>query len=365
MNVMKKNWLYLAFTTLPLAAALTACDNNDDPTPVPNPEPTTTLGAYIVNTGNYNANNGSIQWYDLTTQSASNDLYAAQNGQGIGDLQDLCVYGSKLYAISATSSKIEILEHNGKLIKRLPMTTAADQPMQPRYATAGDGCVFFTAYDGTVNKLDTLTQAVTGSVAVGAYPEALTYADGKLFVNISDYSKGNQVAVVDAASMTKLQDITVKLNPYTQCITGNDGYVYVVSNGNYAGSASVPEDQWVYQTLQRIDPNTYAVDSICNATYIANKGDKMYILYSEYYLPETKKCFVYDLKTNTSTTLPIDLNDFTSPGFIAVDPITEDIYIGDQVWGALNTVHVYSKDGQAKTQFETGMYTTNMRFVAE
>ena len=118
MNVMKKNWLYLAFTTLPLAAALTACDNNDDPTPVPNPEPTTTLGAYIVNTGNYNANNGSIQWYDLTTQSTDNDLYAAQNGQGIGDLQDVCVYGSKLYVLSTTSSKLEILERNGGEVRK-------------------------------------------------------------------------------------------------------------------------------------------------------------------------------------------------------------------------------------------------------
>ena len=74
------------------------------------------------------------------------------------------------------------------------------------------------------------------------------------------------MAVVDAKSMTKLQDITVLLNPYTQCVTGDDGYVYVVSNGNYAGSESIPESQWIYQTMQRIDPDTYAVEEICNVT---------------------------------------------------------------------------------------------------
>lgn len=362
---MKKNWFYLALIAFPLMAGMTACNNNDDPTPEPDPEPTTTFGAYIVNTGNWNQNAGSLQWYDMTEQTVSGDLYAAQNGKSIGDLQDLCLYGSKLYAICPTSNKVEILERNGKVIKSLATNTQSGQPMQPRYATAGEGCIFFTAYDGTVSKLDTLTQTITASVAVGDHPEALTYTNGKLFVNISGYGAENKVAVVDAKSMTKLQDITVLLNPYTQCVTGDDGYVYVVSNGNYAGSESIPESQWIYQTMQRIDPDTYAVEELCNATYIANKGDKMYILYAEYYLPDTHKCFVYDLNTGEETTLPISLSDFASPSFIQIDPVTEDIYIGDQVYGALNSIRIYSKDGQFKKTIETGMSTSNIRFVAE
>ena len=101
-----------------------------------------------------------------------------QNGKEIGDLQDLCVYGTKLYAISATSSKVEILERNGKLVKSFSMNTPEGQPMEPRYATAGEGCVFFTAYDGTVSRLDTLTQEITSSVYVGDHPEALAYVGG-------------------------------------------------------------------------------------------------------------------------------------------------------------------------------------------
>ena len=374
---MKKNWFKLTRNIgfcLCLAAALASCDDNNNPIPDPDPtpEPTETLGAYIVNTGNSGSNDGSLQWFDLTTHKTGEDLYRAQNGQEIGDLQDLCIYGSKLYAISDASSKVEILDRNGKLVKSLPMNTQDEKPMHPRYATAGEGCVFFTAYDGTVSCLDTLTQEITGSVSVGNHPEALTYVDGKLFVNISgqpgdEYGgSGNQVAVVDAKTMTKLTGIEVVLNPYTQCLAGDDGYVYVVSTGNYAGSSYIPEDQWVYQTLQRIDPDTYEVEALCNASYIANAGGKMYILYSEYYLPDTRRCYVYDLATGEETDLSsISLDEFSSPGFIAVDPVTEDIYIGDQLYGALNTVSVYDKDGQFKHKFDTGMYTTNIRFVAE
>ena len=62
--------------------------------------------------------------------------------------------------------------------------------------------------------------------------------------------------MVNASSLIKEKDIKVKLNPAYQCLTGADGYVYVVSQGNYAGTDKIPEEQWIYQTLQRIDPAT-------------------------------------------------------------------------------------------------------------
>ena len=170
-----------------------------------------------------------------TAGTISGDIYEAQNGKGIGDIEDLCVYGSKLYAIGSTSSKIDILDRNGKLLKSLPMTNEEGKPIEPRRAVGAEGCVFFTAYDGTVSKLDTLTQTVTAKVEVGAYPEALAYTDGKLYINLSGYGKGNQVAVVNTATMTKTKDIEVKLNPSYQCLRGDDGAIYVVSFGNYAG----------------------------------------------------------------------------------------------------------------------------------
>ena len=109
---MKKNWIYFLCMALPLGLGLTACDNNDDPDgPGTDPIPTQTLGAYVINTGNWGANNGSLQWYDTQAGTISGDIYEAQNGKGIGDIEDLCVYGSKLYAIGSISSKIDILSH--------------------------------------------------------------------------------------------------------------------------------------------------------------------------------------------------------------------------------------------------------------
>ena len=163
---MKLKFIYLT-AAMPLIAAMTSCNNDEPKIDDETEKPVITTGAYIINTGNWGANDGSIQWYDINKGIVSSDIYAASNGKGIGDLQDLCVYGSKLYAVSSTSSKIEILDKEGKIIKSMPLTTSDNKPLQPRYATAGDGYVFFTAYDGTVSKLDTLSQEIVSSVNVG------------------------------------------------------------------------------------------------------------------------------------------------------------------------------------------------------
>ena len=125
---------------------------------------------------------------------------------------------------------------------------------------------------------------------------------------------------VDVASFTKTKEIPVKLNPYTVCFTGDDGKVYVVSNGNYAGSPGMSEDQYIYGTLQCIDPATDMVKDVCKASFVANHGNKMYVLYSEYYLPELKRAFVLDLQTGEETGF-IDLDDFSSPNAIGVNEL--------------------------------------------
>ena len=361
---MRKMWYKPALAALALGLCV-ACNEEEEGTVVVPPVPTTS-GLYVLNTGNWGGNDASIQYFDLKGLSIGGDLFAAANGFGLGDLgQDLCLYGSKLYATVSGSSKLEVMDRNCKVVKTIPVRAEdGTTPAEPRYMTACDGCVYFTAYDGTVSRLDTATLEITGKVAVGDHPEALTNANGKLYVNISGYGSGTTVAVVDVASFTKTKDIAVKLNPYTQCFTGDDGYVYTVSNGNYAGSPGMSEDQYVYGTLQRIDPVTDTVEDVCRATYAANHGSKMYVLYSEYYLPETKRAFVRDLNTGEEADF-IDLDEFSSPNAIGVDPSTGDVYVADTPYGVSSTVRVYDAEGNLKNTFEAGYSTSKFVFVTE
>lgn len=345
--------------------------NGSDSTAVPSPG--VALGAYVLNTGNWGGNDASIQYLDFQTGKLSEDLYAAANGEGLGDLgQDLCVYGSKIYVTVSGSSKVVIMDRKCKVLKSIPVATEDGTPVEPRYMAACEGKVYFTAYDGTVSRIDTTSMAIDGKlnlIDAGAqtgydHPEAITSANGKLYVNISGYSKGKWLAVVDAASFTKLKDIEVMLNPYTQCITAEDGYVYFVSNGNYAGSPSLTPDQYIYGTMQRLDPETDQVEQVCRATYIANAGEKMYILYSEYYMPEVARAYVSDLKTGDEQEF-MDMADLQSANGLAVDPASGDVYVFDVPYGAASDVHVYGADGTYKRTFEAGMSTSKMVFVTK
>lgn len=345
--------------------------NGSDSTAVPSP--VVALGAYVLNTGNWGGNDASIQYLDFQTGKLSEDLYAAANGEGLGDLgQDLCVYGSKIYVTVSGSSKVVIMDRKCKVLKSIPVATEDGTPVEPRYMAACEGKVYFTAYDGTVSRIDTTSMAIDGKlnlIDAGAqtgydHPEAITSANGKLYVNISGYSKGKWLTVVDAASFTKLKDIEVMLNPYTQCITAEDGYVYFVSSGNYAGSPSLTPDQYIYGTMQRLDPETDQVEQVCRATYIANAGEKMYILYSEYYMPEVARAYVRDLKTGDEQEF-MDMADLQSANGLAVDPASGDVYVFDVPYGAASDVHVYGADGTYKRTFEAGMSTSKMVFVTK
>jgi hypothetical protein len=360
---MNKFW-YKAAVLAIVAGSMTACDDDDE---VDNFTtcPTETFGAYVLNTGNWGGNDASIQYIDLATGTISSDLYAAANGEGLGDLgQDLCLYGNKLYATVSGSAKFVVMDKNCKVLKSIALTDASGEPVKPRYMTAVGGYVYFTTYEGYVNKLDTASLEIVGKVEVGSYPEGITNANGKLYVNNSGYGKGNTVSVVDIKSFTKTKDIEIVLNPYTQCKTGYDGYVYVVSNGNYAGKPSLSEDQYIYGTLQRIDPTTDTVTELCHASYIALDSNNAYILYSEYYLPDLARAYKYDLSTGAESDL-FDLSTLSSPNSIDIDPVNNLLYVTNAPYGSNSDIIVYDTKGNKVKSYEAGHSTSKILFVTD
>ena len=363
----KRNYSFALWCGI-IALFTTACSENDSPIPPTQPE-VTTLGAYVLNAGNWGANNGTIQWFDLGAESIGSDLFKAANGSDIGDPQDLCVYGSKRYIACTTSAKIEVVNGVGKRVTNpILLTNDLGQPVKPRYITAAEGYVYFTAQDGSLSKIDTTSLTVVDKLELGGYPEALTYANGKLYVNQSDYTSdgsGKSVSVVTLSSFEKTKEIEIKLNPYTQIATGEDGNVYVVSNGNYAGTSSIPEENWIYQTVQCINTTTDNVTDLCKGTYIALAGSKMVVLYAEYYLPDTHRIFVRDLVTGKEENLPIELSQFKNPSFLSIHPTTGDIYIGDAPYSSKGDIYIFTESGSFKKKIEAGISPLGLYFVTQ
>lgn len=355
---MNKYSLYaLALATLTFAACSDDDDNDEKGKVIPS------TSAVVLNTGNWGGNDASIMRYDLTNHTTTADLYYQANSENLGDLgQDIIKYGSKYYVTVSTSSKVVVLDKDFKIINSIPFVNSESQPTSPRYMASANGKVYVTAYDNKVTRIDTLNLAITGQVAVGDHPEAISYANGKLYVNNSGYGSGNTVSVIDEASFTKTKDLEVVLNPYNQSVVASDGNVYIASNGNYAGASWLTEDQYVYATVQCINTTTDEVTKVCNGTYLATYGDKLYVLYSEYYLPARAKAFVYDLKTGAETTLT-DLSQFSSLNGIDVDQTTGNVYVYDAPYGSNAKICGPLKaDGTPTYSVEAGPYACKMIF---
>ncbi|MEG2947483.1 MAG: hypothetical protein RR837_12215, partial [Bacteroidales bacterium] len=207
--------LYKGLAFASLAIAFTACESNDEPQ-MPTEGFKYSDGAFVLNFGS-GTNSSTITHYAFATGAVTNELFQMQNEEALGSNGNhMCAYGAKLYTALSESGKIEITDLNGKRLKKIELKDNASKPLSPRNLASHGGYVYFTAYGGSVQRIDTASLELdTKTVQVGDFPEALTVAAGKLFVNNSKYmdknvnDKGNTVSVIDPEKFEVTKTIEV------------------------------------------------------------------------------------------------------------------------------------------------------------
>lgn len=90
----------------------------------------------------------------------------------------------------------------------------------------------------------------------------------------------------------------------------------------------------------------------------------MYLLYAEFYLPNTHKAAIYDLKTGKESSF-IDIASIPSPSSMDIDPITGDVYISNAPYGSTSDLMIYDKDGNFKKKLSAGYATAKVVFVTK
>lgn len=250
---MKKYLLSMAVMLMGVSM-LTSClsdnDNNDNNTyPV-----IVSNGVYVVCGGNMSNNiDGSLTYYDYKTKTASQKVFAAKNGRGLGlTANDALVYGSKMYIVVDGEHSVEVV--NAKTmqsIKRIDMTElmGVEKGVHPRHITCYDGMIYVSTYgasksegwpattegNGYVAAIDTLTFSLKDTYEVGSFPEGLAAYNNKLYVCNSDYSACTKasISVIDLANKKVVQTYTNEniVNPTKIGVAGSG--LYVLDMGNY------------------------------------------------------------------------------------------------------------------------------------
>lgn len=227
---MKKQILLLAACALLLTVG---CEKDPKPTPDANDG----RYAYVLNEGMWGGNNAEISRINITDGTIEANWFSQANGRGLGDLgQDLIHYGSRLYAVVNNSNTVEVIDPaTGRSVKQISMGTRG-----PRYVAAHKGKLYVTCYDKTVVRIDTATLAIEATCPLsGMQPEQLCVLQDKLYIcNAWQYDENgtavydNTLSVVDLASFTEVDKITVGTNPgRIKALPG--GRLLVACTGDY------------------------------------------------------------------------------------------------------------------------------------
>ena len=277
---------FFKFSSLLALAALASCNPDKEVS-----APATSKSVFVINEGGLGKNNGSISRYDIETKAVAADVFRVANGRGLGDVvQNFVVRGSRGYAVVNGSNKVEVVSlPDFKSIATVRGLT------QPRYLLpVSDTRAYITQwgnYSGTipasVKVLNLTTNTVVDSITVGAQPERLVLAGGKVFV--ANYG-GKTVSVIDPATNRVSSTVTVGDAPNSLAVDKNNR-LWILCGGqvNYDPATRYSTVDYTTTTAGSIcsldpanpagvtAPRVFATNRLSpNDLHINNTGDQLY-----------------------------------------------------------------------------------------
>lgn len=283
---------------LVVALAFTACDS-DDPEGPEIIDPVLSDEVYILNNGNWGANDANVLRYNIATEAAQPQAFYATNQRQLGDLgQDIVELENGDFYIAVNGSQIVFVTDHNLKVKAEVVANDGDAKLSPRSLCAVGDKVYVTYYEGFLGEISTTNYSVR-TTPVGNSPEGLAYADGKFYVANSGGALypnyDNTVSVVDAKNFREEKRIEVNLNPQMIVASSDGAALYVNSFGNYADVSA--KLQRISVTSGEVTDLDYTdVKAIC-----AGPADVLYVATGAYNDLWQVTGYVnrHDMKTNT------------------------------------------------------------------
>ena len=342
--------------------------NNTQPIPVTN-------GFYLLNQGNMNQNNASLDYFDYASSVYARNIFKAANPNTdvLGDTgNDMAIYGSKLYVIMNGSNKLEIADAiTAKRIKvvTIPNVRNITFHKNKAYVSAYGNTLNASSANGVVIEMDTATLSTTRTIEVGRQPEGLAIVGDQLYVaNSGGYDAKNYertVTVINLNSFAKIKNIDVAIN-LDKIKKDKENNLYVSNRGNY--NNIVPKLYFI-DTKQNIVKDSFNIP-VSNMTIA---GDSVYII-GTVYKPVTFEAVHSFNIINTKTRKAEGAGFITdgtekniqSPYGVAVDPLTRNIMVTDaRDYQSSGNVIIYNAAGKKLQTYITGLLPLSIVFTTK
>jgi YVTN family beta-propeller protein len=197
-------------------------------------------GVYVVNEGNFQRGNASLTFYMPDSNKAYQNVFALANGRDLGDTgNDIAIYGGKAFIVVNGSQKVEVISTaNNKSVGTLQLP---GQRSPYRIVILSDAKAYVTnVLDSSVTAFNPSTlQVVFDRIKVGANPQGIAAANGKLYICNSGFGYDNTVSVLNAGTGALIKTVVVGDSP-SEVGAGPNNVVIVKCDGksDYTNSAN-------------------------------------------------------------------------------------------------------------------------------
>jgi YVTN family beta-propeller protein len=338
--------------------ALASCKKDEKEEVVETPT-VTAEGIYVLNEGNFLANNASISYINSNNE-LSVDPFFDKNGVALGDvLQSFVAYDGKGFAVLNNSGKVEVFS-----LSDFSSVGTISAVSYPRYiVNGGNGKLYLSSGSmaGQVLVIDPSTLIVENTITVGNGPERMLVRNGKLFVcNSGGFAQDNTVSVIDLATNTVTNTITVGDRPIDIDVDAA-GNIWVMCQGKTVYNEDYTEIiEETQGRLVRINATTLAVTG--NET-VGTVGQHPSILEIS---ADGSTLFYVNGNVYAFSTTTADL-----PGtvWMSGNVGSLDIRSNGEVWTSSVSNYIdpsivsrYSNTGELLNQFTVGMGTNGVVF---
>ncbi len=216
-----------------LLALLLGCRNDpagpNDPTPVP----AVVKAVYILNEGDFSDATGArLTLYDTQKDSVYTNIFESANGGAhlgnVGD--DMRFYNGRAYIVMSGSKNLVVMNlttHRKEAEMTFPGSATHDLVID-----SVRNKIFVTRlFSRSLFVLNLSTLAIQDSISVGANPQGMVIANGKLFVCNSGYGSDSTVSVINQSTNQLITTVKLAHGP-TNAAVAADGKVWVACTGN-------------------------------------------------------------------------------------------------------------------------------------
>ncbi len=344
------------FTMLLMAILLAGCQK--DPSSVKEQKEAQSVGAFIINEGNFMKANGSLSFYSFKDSTVQNDIFQTINHRALGDVPNsMTVWDTLGFIIVNNSNKIEVIGlKSWKSVKTIQMEGSAS----PRnLAIAGNDKAYVTnLMANNVAVLDLKSLDLTGkTIEVGANPEEILVYKNKAYVTNSGFGSGNTVSVIDVTSDKVVRTIKVGDNP-TSLMLDDENEINVLCTGRWPAWGDTT-DTGTNGGIFVIDPaRGQVIDSIM---VVGHPSEITYAGNDQGFFLLNGSVVLYSTAENKI------LNEKFISGFfysIEADPVSMQLFVLDaKDFQSKGDLLIYDLNGQLLKQTTVGIIPGAVTFV--